>query len=88
MRILYASERPPFPFFLGGAARAAHMLLVRIAAMPGAECGAIGASENAVRVWRYPVLVGFTARDGHSGCEKYAIADCCYSIRTFFIELG
>ena len=41
MRIVYASERPPYPFFLGGAARAAHMLPVRIAALPDVACAAV-----------------------------------------------
>ena len=38
MRILYTSERPPYPFFLGGAAR---MLLACMAAMPAVAFTAV-----------------------------------------------
>ena len=54
MQILYASERPPYPFFLGGAARAAHMLLVRLAAIPDVACAAVGSRDYAVSPWRFP----------------------------------
>ncbi len=42
MRILYASKRPPFPFFQGGAARSAHYLLSTLSNDFDTECMAIG----------------------------------------------
>ncbi len=95
MRILYASERPPYPFFLGGAARAAHMLLVRLAAMPGAVCRAVGASEYAVSDWRYPAGSEFAPLGVHSVDEANASLDCGYPVqlladfyRTLPTEIG
>ncbi len=81
MRILYASERPPYPFFLGGAARAAHMLLVRIAATPGAECMAVGARDYAVSGWRYPDASEFATLDVRAVDEANASLDCGYPVR-------
>lgn len=54
MRILYASERPPYPFFLGGAARCAHMLLRSLAGDLGVECAAVGSADYAVTPWAFP----------------------------------
>jgi len=54
MRILYASERPPYPFFLGGAARCAHRLLFSMVQDPGVECAALGSADYAVSPWVYP----------------------------------
>lgn len=81
MRILYASERPPYPFFLGGAARAAHMLLVRLAAMPGTTCEAVGAVDYAVTPWRFPPeedwqTLGVTRAD-----VAAAEVECGYPVR-------
>lgn len=81
MHILYASERPPFPFFLGGAARAAHMLLVRIAAQAPHTCSAIGARNYAVTPWRFPdpgehAALGVCALD-----EAAGTVDCGYPVR-------
>lgn len=81
MRILYASERPPYPFFLGGAARAAHMLLARIAAMPGAECAAVGSQDYAVSAWRYPDVAEFATLGVRAVDEAHATLDCGYPIR-------
>lgn len=81
MRILYASERPPYPFFLGGAARAAHMLLARIAAMPGAECAAAGSQDYAVSAWRYPDAAEFATLGVRAVDEAHATLDCGYPIR-------
>lgn len=81
MRILYASERPPYPFFLGGAARAAHMLLARIAAMPGAECAAVGARDYAVSAWRYPDAAECATLGVRSVDEANATLDCGYPVR-------
>src|SRR5688500_14358183 len=53
VRILYASERPPYPLFLGGAARCAHRLLLALAA-GGTECIAAGDAAYAATPWVYP----------------------------------
>lgn len=81
MRILYASERPPYPFFLGGAARAAHMLLARIAGMPGAECSAVGSQDYAVSAWRYPDAAEFATLGVRAVGEAHATLDCGYPVR-------
>ena len=54
MRILYASERPPYPFFLGGAVRCAHMLLHGLSQDMATPCMAIGSSDYSVTPWAYP----------------------------------
>jgi glycosyltransferase involved in cell wall biosynthesis len=54
VRILYASERPPYPFFLGGAARCAHMLLRSLEGDLGVECAAVGSADYAVTPWAFP----------------------------------
>jgi glycosyltransferase involved in cell wall biosynthesis len=54
MRILYASERPPYPFFLGGAARSAHQLLQVMALDLGVACAAVGSSDYQVTAWAFP----------------------------------
>lgn len=81
MRILLASERPPYPFFLGGAARAAHMLLARIATMPGAECAAVGSSDYAVSSWSYPDATEYAPLGVRAFDEASATLDCGYPIR-------
>jgi glycosyltransferase involved in cell wall biosynthesis len=81
MRILYASERPPYPFFLGGAARAAHMLLARIAAMPGAACAAVGASDYAVSAWRYPEASEYATLGVRAVDAANATLDCGYPVQ-------
>lgn len=54
MKILYASHRPPYPFFLGGAARSAHRLLLSLAQDLGAECAACGSASYEVTPWAMP----------------------------------
>ena len=54
MRILYASERPPYPFFLGGAARCAHKLLHSLSGELGVPCAAVGSSDYTVTPWAFP----------------------------------
>lgn len=54
MRILYASERPPYPFFLGGAVRCAHQLLLELSRGLGQTCMAVGGADYAVTPWTYP----------------------------------
>ena len=61
MRILYASERPPYPFFLGGAARCAHHLLASMTELGSAECMAVGSADYAQTPWSYPLPADFDA---------------------------
>ena len=81
MRILYASERPPYPFFLGGAARAAHMLLVRLAAMPDVACAAVGSRDYSVSPWRFPDSADHATLGIRSVDPARDEIDCGYSIR-------
>ncbi|MHB1187335.1 glycosyltransferase [Thiobacillus sp.] len=81
MRILYASERPPYPFFLGGAARAAHMLLVRMATMPDVACAAVGSRDYAVSPWRCPDTGDHTTLGIRSVDPAHDVIDCGYPVR-------
>ena len=54
MKILYASKRPPFPFFQGGAARSAHYLLSTLNNSFNATCKAIGDREFQDKDWPAP----------------------------------
>ncbi len=81
MRILYASERPPYPFFLGGAARAAHMLLVRLAAMPDMACEAVGSRDYSVSPWRFPDTADHATLGVRSIDPAHDELDCGYSVR-------
>lgn len=54
MRVLYASERPPYPFFLGGAARSAHHLLHALAKNLRTECLAVGSKDFSRSRWHLP----------------------------------
>lgn len=81
MFIVYASERPPYPFFLGGAARAAHMLLARIARLEGARCLALGGADYQVTPWRYPDAADYAALGVRTADAAAASVDCGYPIR-------
>lgn len=84
MRILYASERPPYPFFLGGAARCAHQLLYCLSNDLGADCVAVGSSDYAVSPWHFPAPSDHASlgiRSVQEGTE--GSLDCGYSIRVF-----
>src|SRR5512135_3492225 len=61
MRILYASERPPFPFFLGGAARSAHYILSALAREFAAECMALGSADFTNAPWECPAPSDYAA---------------------------
>ena len=85
MRILYASERPPYPFFLGGAARCAHRLLYGLTEDLAVECVAVGSSDYAVSPWSFPdtseydaLKVRSVSADGREGT-----VDCGYPIKVF-----
>lgn len=98
MRLLYASERPPYPFFLGGAARCAHRLMQALSRDSGAACMAVGSSEYTVTPWTVPDKTDYESLDiqgvvhstSQGGMESVAI-DCGYPIRVlpdFFDALG
>ena len=54
MKVLYASERPPYPLFLGGAARCAHQLLLGMANAHNITSCAVGSSHYSVTPWAFP----------------------------------
>jgi glycosyltransferase involved in cell wall biosynthesis len=51
LRILYASERPPYPYFLGGAARSAHYLLSTLGLRFDVQCVAVGSRQFGGHAW-------------------------------------
>ncbi|MBK6472923.1 MAG: glycosyltransferase [Betaproteobacteria bacterium] len=80
MRILYASERPPYPYFLGGAARCAHRLLVSLAQEQGVQCLAVGSADYAVSPWAVPQPGDFAAL-GVRGVQPNGTLDCGYPVQ-------
>lgn len=71
MQVLYASERPPYPFFLGGAARSTHYLLSTLARDFEVHVTAVGSRQFGGRSWsladiqdRDTLRVGTTEDDG------------------------
>lgn len=85
MRVLLASERPPYPFFLGGAARAAHQLLLSIASELGGTCTAVGSSDYAVTPWRFPAALeqgtlGVRSISQNERNRNVGIVDCGYPV--------
>jgi len=90
MHILYASHRPPYPFFLGGAARCAHRLLLSLAQDLGAECAAVGSAGYAVTAWAIPDAADHAALGlrgisglGAAGAQPGAgaVLDCGYPVQ-------
>lgn len=83
MKILYASERPPYPFFLGGAARCAHELLFRLNQRHDAECSAVGAASFSHPPWRYPDSGHFESLGIEEIREEQGrrVLDCGYPIQ-------
>lgn len=73
MHILYASHRPPYPYFLGGAARCAHRLLLALAQDLGADCAAVGAADYSVARWALPPAADHAAL-GVRGVRGPAVA--------------
>ena len=85
MRILYISRRPPYPFFLGGAARCAHVLLAQMSAEFDAHCTAVGSKEYSVAPWHPPdqseyISLGIKSLDLVG--DGYLL-DCGYPVRIF-----
>lgn len=85
MRILYASERPPYPFFLGGAARCAHKLLHTLTGELNVECAAVGSSDYTTTPWAFPSDSEFEALEirGAEHVGRTGTIDCGYPIRVF-----
>lgn len=83
MKILYASERPPYPFFIGGAARSAHNMLTVLANELSCNCLAIGSRDFKPDSWAIP------SRDAHEQLSISAVSesadilevDCGYPVR-------
>jgi glycosyltransferase involved in cell wall biosynthesis len=69
VRILYASERPPYPFFLGGAARSAHYLMAILARDFGAQVLAVGSRDFSGLAWSSP------APQDHAVLDVSAVAE-------------
>lgn len=90
MKVLYASERPPYPFFLGGAARCAHQLLLGMARDQHMTCCAVGGSEYSVTPWAFPTAedapalgvhsMQTSAQGGSQGSSKAGSLDCGYPV--------
>ena len=83
MKVLYASERPPYPFFLGGAARCAHELLVRLASEPGIECIAVGSAAFDHPPWNYPAEESYSSLGINEIREDRdrRVVDCGYPVQ-------
>lgn len=100
MRILYASHRPPYPYFLGGAARCAHRLLWSLAQELGAQCMAVGAAGYGGTPWALPAAADHAALGVRGVAQAPAgggrpgpqtVLDCGYPVRVladFERELG
>ena len=83
MRILYASERPSYPFFLGGAARCTHQLLSKLSGELDVSCAAVGSEDYAVTLWSYPEESEYAAL-GVQGVDRNGrgtLVNCSYPVR-------
>jgi glycosyltransferase involved in cell wall biosynthesis len=83
LRIIYASERPPYPFFLGGAARSAHYLLATLARDFGAQVLAVGSRDFSGSAWVAPAPQDHAALDVSAVEERNGVttAVCGYPVR-------
>jgi glycosyltransferase involved in cell wall biosynthesis len=93
MRLLYTSGRPPYPLFLGGAARCAHRLLLALASGLGAQCRAAGDAGYASSPWSYPDRSRWPALGVQSVSRNTSgsVIDCGYPVHLladFPDELG
>ncbi len=85
MRIIYASERPPYPFFLGGAARCAHQLLYGLTNDLGVTCDAVGSCDYTGSPWSYPSASEYASLGirGASYEGQNGVLDCGYPVHVF-----
>ncbi len=81
MRILYASERPPYPCFLGGAARCAHRLMQSLSEEFAVDCAAVGSAEYAVTSWGHPPPEEHAALGIRSVAQPSGVIDCGYPVQ-------
>lgn len=83
MKILYASERPPYPFFTGGAARSAHNMLTVLASNLSCSCLAIGSRDFKPESWTSPGLETYSQLGIRSITESRANleVDCGYPVQ-------
>ncbi len=82
MKLLLAGERPPYPLFLGGAARCAHKILTHLAQSPDVTCAAVGSAQYSVTPWTIPdekERKALGIRSIHSDSDRFTI-DCGYPI--------
>lgn len=61
MKVMQASRRPPYPFFLGGAARCAHRLLLSLAQDHRVTCAAVGSTDYDAMPWFLPAKADLPA---------------------------
>ncbi|MEM6579668.1 MAG: glycosyltransferase family 4 protein [Pseudomonadota bacterium] len=78
---MFASERPPYPYFLGGAARAAHSLLASLVDAQNVDCLALGSASYRGGSWVIPRAKDFASLNIHSVDEKRAAINCGYPVR-------
>ncbi len=83
MKILYASLRPPYPFFIGGAARSAHNMLTVLANNLGCDCLAVGARDFKPELWSLPEQDTHAQLNIRSVSESEGVVelDCGYPVR-------
>lgn len=83
MRILFASERPPYPFFLGGAARCAHRLMLSLVQDHGTRIVAVGSADYDITPWTIPPATEHETLGvlGVSGGTQAPELDCGYPVR-------
>ena len=90
---MFASQRPPYPMFLGGAARCAHRILDALSKQSGNQCVAVGSSDYAVTPWSIPETSEFNTlgvRTIESNDDVTTI-DCGYGVSlvpNFMATLG
>lgn len=83
MRVLYASERPPYPYFIGGAARSAHYLMTHLAQDLGASVLAVGSQSFKASAWGAPDAADWASL-GVTGVERsgeVTTVQCGYPVR-------
>src|SRR5947209_2270823 len=81
LRVLYASERPPYPFFLGGAARCAHRLLSALRRDFEVSCCAIGSARYSATSWAFPPASEYEVLGIRTADEEARVIDCGYPVR-------
>ena len=75
--------RPPYPLFLGGAARCAHQIMRRISVLKNVECMAVGSSDFNSNAWFYPDKDSYRSLDIETVDTqgRQSVIDCGYTVR-------